>query len=76
MTFLSRPRTTPWRGGNQASPLAAWRSAADLVWARWERVREAGREQRESAFRAYLDALDAEAAAAEALAYNHMHNAG
>jgi hypothetical protein len=46
------------------------------VWARWERVREAGREQRESAFRAYLDALDAEAAAAEALAYNHMQNAG
>lgn len=48
--------------------LRAWRDAADLVWARWELCADAGREERDAAFAAYVQALDSEDAAAEALA--------
>ena len=46
----------------------AWRVAADLVWARWDALKDATRERRPAAFAAYVAALDAEASAAAALA--------
>jgi len=55
--------------------LSAWRAAAELVWARWEAVRNAAPERREHAFVAYLAALDAEAEAAAALAELHLTRA-
>jgi hypothetical protein len=42
--------------------------AADLVWARWDALKDATRERRPAAFAAYVAALDAEASAAAALA--------
>ena len=51
-----------------AHTLSAWRAAADLVWARWEALRESTPERRDRAFAAYLAALDAEAEAADSLA--------
>src|SRR5271165_109418 len=68
MTFLIRPGVPFYGRQLQARALQAWRIAADLVWARWEAVREATPENRSAAFAAYLAALDAEATAAAALA--------
>jgi len=51
-----------------ARAMDAWRGAADLVWARWEVLREVAPELRPAAFAAYLAALDDEASAAAALA--------
>ncbi len=68
MNFPIRPGVL--FGGRQleARALSAWRCAADLVWARWELLRQATPESRATAFAAYVAALDAEAAAAAALA--------
>ncbi len=49
-------------------PLEMWRSAAQLVWTRWEDFLQAPPETRARAFAAYLSALDAEAAAAAEMA--------
>lgn len=46
----------------------AWRVAANLVWARWDVLRDAAPERRPAAFSAYVAALDEEASAADALA--------
>jgi hypothetical protein len=46
----------------------AWRSAAQLLWARWQTPLEAEPETRAWAFAAYVSALDAESAAAADLA--------
>ena len=68
MRLLTKSRT-PFRGRQlQAGAMRAWRTAADLVWMRWEILREAGPELRPAAFAAYLAALDAEASAAAELA--------
>jgi len=68
MTFLIRPGVPFYGRQLHARALRAWRMAADLVWTRWEALREATPEERARAFAAYLAALDAEAAAAAALA--------
>ena len=68
MTFLIRPGVPFYGRQLQARALRAWRVAADLVWARWEALREATPENRPAAFADYLAALDAEAMAAAALA--------
>ena len=68
MTFLIRPGVPFYGRQLRARALQAWRAAADLVWARWEALREAPPEGRSAAFAAYLAALDAEASAAAALA--------
>jgi hypothetical protein len=68
MTFLIRPGVPFYGRQLQARALRAWRIAADRVWARWEAVRDATPENRSAAFAAYMAALDAEAAAAAALA--------
>lgn len=47
---------------------AQWREAAQLVALRWEAFLEAGRDARGPAFTSYLAALDAEEAAAAAMA--------
>jgi hypothetical protein len=47
---------------------AQWRAAAQLVALRWELVLQSGREARGPAFASYLAALDAEEAAATAMA--------
>ena len=68
MTFLLRP-VAPLSGTPlQERSQHAWRAAADLVWARWDGLREATPERRPAAFAAYVAALDAEASAAEARA--------
>ena len=68
MTFLIRPGVPFYGRQLHARALRAWRVTADLVWARWELLREATPEGRASAFDAYVAALDAEATAAAALA--------
>jgi hypothetical protein len=67
--MLSLRRSTASQSGSLRShPLDVWRSAAAVVWARWEGFREAPRETRSRAFAAYLAALDAEEAAASEIA--------
>jgi hypothetical protein len=68
MKFLIRPGAPFYRRHLQARALYAWRSAPDLVWARWELLREATPESRARALAAYHAALDAEAEAAATLA--------
>jgi hypothetical protein len=68
MKFLIRPAAPLDGRPLQARAVTAWRSAADLVWARWELLGEATPESRAGAFAAYHAALDAEAAAAGRLA--------
>jgi hypothetical protein len=52
----------------QARALEAWRSAAQLLWTRWQTFLEAEPETRAWAFAAYVSALDEESAAAADLA--------
>ena len=57
----------------QALALDVWREAESQVQARWNAFLAADRPSRRRAtFAAYLTALDAEAAAAEALAHTHL----
>ncbi len=72
MNFLVRPGVPFYGRQLQERALASWRAAADVVWARWEVLIEASPECRAAAFRRYLDALDAEAGAAAALADIHI----
>ena len=75
MNFLVRAGV-PFHGRQlRGRAMASWRAAADLVWARWEVLTEASPECRAAAFRRYLDALDAEARAAAALADIHIRTA-
>ena len=67
MTFLIRPGAPFYDQQLHARAANAWRSAADLVWSRWEALTSAPPESRPGAFAAYTAALD-EAAAASALA--------
>jgi hypothetical protein len=53
---------------SRAQSLDGWRTAANLVWARWEAFLDAPPDIRGRAFAAYLAALDAEAAAAGEIA--------
>jgi hypothetical protein len=53
------------------STLDTWRDAESLVQLRWDTFLEADGASRPGAFAAYLDALDAEAAAAGELAHAH-----
>jgi hypothetical protein len=55
--------------------LEAWRSAAQLVWTRWQTFLEAEPETRAWAFAAYVSALDQESAAAAELAGNRLARA-
>jgi hypothetical protein len=60
----------------QALALDMWREAEAQVRAQWDAFLAADRpSRRRAAFAAYLTALDAEAAAAEALADAHLHPA-
>lgn len=62
----------------QASALEAlevWRSAAQLVWTRWQTFLEAEAESRSWAFAAYVSALDAESVAAADLATSRLAKA-
>jgi len=52
----------------ESQALEVWRSAADLVSARWETFLSSEREARSFAFASYVAALDAEEAAAMDLA--------
>jgi hypothetical protein len=52
------------RRASQAEALEAWREAARLVSARWERFRTAEPVERQWAFASFVAALDAEEAAA------------
>jgi hypothetical protein len=68
MTFLSHttaPDPTEWL---RVQLLEAWRRSARLVSMRWDLFLDATPDGREDAFAAYAAALDAEAAAADALA--------
>ena len=57
----------------QALALDVWREAESGVHARWNAFVAADRpSHRRASFVAYLTALDAEAAAAEALAHTHL----
>ena len=57
----------------RASALEAWREAEAQVQARWDAFLAADRpSRRRAAFAAYLAALDAEAATADALARTHL----
>jgi hypothetical protein len=75
MNFLIRPGVPFYGKQLHARALSAWRAAADLVWARWELVRESTPEGRAVAFAAYFAALDAEGSAAAALADMHLNQA-
>ena len=55
-----------------ARALDAWREAELQVHARWDAFLGADRGSRRAAFAAYLAALDAETAAADALAQTHF----
>jgi hypothetical protein len=69
-------RTTGLFGARtQARALEAWRSAAQLVWTRWQTFLEAEPETRAWAFAAYLSALDQESAAAADLAGRQLARA-
>ncbi len=68
MTFLIRPGSPFHARQIEARAHENWRSAAELVWERWEILTAASREDRPGAFAAYMSALDAEAVAAEVLA--------
>jgi hypothetical protein len=56
----------------QAHAHDAWREAELQVHARWDAYLVADRRSRRTAFASYLMALEAEAAAAEALAQTHI----
>jgi hypothetical protein len=57
----------------QALALDVWREAESQVQTRWNAFLAADRpSHRRATFAAYLTALDAEAAAAEALAHTHL----
>jgi hypothetical protein len=71
MTFLVRPGTPLHRSQLQARALDAWRDAEQVVRLRWDTFVVAGSQSRRHAFAAYVAALDAEAAAAAALAETH-----
>ncbi|HMD56742.1 MAG TPA: hypothetical protein VKG82_04660 [Solirubrobacteraceae bacterium] len=75
MTFLIRSGASFHGTAARARALDAWRSAADLVWARWELLGEASPECRAAAFVDYNAALDAEADAADVLADIQLSNA-
>jgi hypothetical protein len=62
--FLTSPAST--RISREA--LEVWRSAAHLVWVRWQGFLAADSASRRPAFAAYLAAVDAEEAAARDLA--------
>ena len=68
MTFLIRPGSPFHARQVQARARENWRSAAELVWGRWQELTEASSEDKPGAFGAYMSALDAESAAAAALA--------
>jgi len=60
----------------QALAFDTWREAEAQLQARWDAFLAADRpSRRRAAFATYLTALDAEAAAAEALADAHLHPA-
>jgi hypothetical protein len=75
MTFLARAAARPYTAQLQARAMEAWRAAAQRVSDRWESVLVADRGARDDAFAAYVVALDAEAEAAEELAYLHLRDA-
>jgi len=68
MRFLPRPIAPLSGSPGQERVSQAWQAAADLVWARWDLLREATHEHRRAAFAAYLAALDSEVSATAALA--------
>jgi hypothetical protein len=59
-----------------ARVLEDWRRAAKLVSSRWREFRAAAADDRAGAFAAYVAALNAEATAADQLAYRHLLRAG
>jgi hypothetical protein len=59
------------RSDEQAQAVERWREAARLVSARWRLFLESGAESRQFAFASYVAALDAEEAAADAVAGLH-----
>ena len=71
MTFLIQPGERPNQVQLQALALSTWRDAELLVRLRWDTFVVADRASRPGAFGAYLAALDAEAMAADELAYAH-----
>jgi len=75
MTFLIRPGVPFYGKQLRARTMDAWRTAADLVWTRWEFWIDATPETRAGRFAAYVSALDAEAAAAAAVADLQSTNA-
>ena len=68
MNFLIRPGSPLHPRQVEARAHENWRSAAELVWGRWDALRKASPEDKPGAFAAYTFALEAEAAAAEAFA--------
>jgi hypothetical protein len=57
------------RSNERDRAVEAWREAAQLVSARWAVFLEAGAQSRKRAFASYVAALDAEEAAADAIAH-------
>jgi hypothetical protein len=68
MNFLVRSGTPLYQAQLQARALSAWRDAELVVRARWDAFLVADGASRRDAFAAYVAALDAETAAADALA--------
>jgi hypothetical protein len=75
MTFLIRPGAALYEAQLQALALDTWRDAELLVQLRWDDFLVADRASRRGAFAAYVAALDAEAAAADALGHSHLAEA-
>ena len=75
MNFLIRTDTSLDLGEPHARALRAWRTAEELVAARWSAYLEADGEARPAVFAAYVAALDAEAAAADELARTSLRAA-
>jgi hypothetical protein len=71
MTFLTRSGAPRYQAQLSARALDTWRDTELLVQQRWDTFLDADRMTRRNAFAAYVAALDAEAAAAGALAHAH-----
>lgn len=66
--FSAVRSTAPFARRDRAQALEAWRDAATLVAARWQRFVEVDPPRRAAAYAAYIAALDAEEAAAGEMA--------
>jgi hypothetical protein len=75
VAVLTRPKAQVNQAQRRARAVETWRNAELVVSARWKDFLAADSETRPGAFAAYVIALDAEAAAADILAAEHLEAA-